>query len=72
MPMYHAWLAKPDEPGIAYDPTWNTVNAIYMGIAFRTAYVYRLYKANQEFGVIEARHYPLLHGVDSLADVCVK
>jgi hypothetical protein len=73
----HAWLAKPDEPGAAFDPTWNTTNAIYLGIAFRLEYVRKIYRQsnrnpkNRSFGVIEASEsgFPLLYGRDALEDV---
>ena len=73
----HAWLAKPDEPGAAFDPTWNTTNAIYLGIAFRLEYVRKIYRQsnrnpeNRSFGVIEASEsgFPLLYGRDAVEDV---
>ena len=62
IPVMHAWLLY---EGKVIDPTWENGQE-YFGIAFKTAYVFRIAKETGYSGVIDNWHqrFPLLTGED--------
>lgn len=38
--VWHAWLTKADNPGVAYDAAWSEAeNAVYLGVPFTAEYL---------------------------------
>jgi hypothetical protein len=73
IPVSHAWVARADEPGMAYDLAWeDNAGSAYLGVAFQPAYVRRIHRRSkgQLYGVLDAwwAHHPLLTGEDALEE----
>lgn len=66
----HAWVTDPQNPTVAFDPTWGHGRE-YFGIPFRLEYVVGLHDALGHPGVIDAweLRWPLLSGEHRIEDV---
>jgi len=66
----HAWVTDPNDPTVAYDPTWSD-GAEYFGIPFRVDYVLAMRKKAGHPGVLDAweLRWPLVTGADRIEDV---
>lgn len=65
----HAWVTDPQQPTLAYDPTWKQGHE-YFGIPFTLEYVLRVHARGGRAGVLDAWElgWPLLRGDDRIAD----
>jgi hypothetical protein len=66
----HAWVTDPENPVVAYDPTWRGGRE-YFGIPFKLDYVLRIWEKAGRPGVLDVWElgWPLLRGDDRIEDV---
>ena len=69
-PQHHAWLTDPDNPIVAYDPTWGQGGAAYFGIPFRLEYLLKTQAESGHPGVLDTWElgWPLVSGKHRIED----